>query len=414
MGNTFVGMRLRTLPTPLSGPNGQASAHALGSAQDDELAMLSVVGKLRSPVRIDSTAIDDVGVGYQIPRYASQSDAAYQAAIIAAWQTWAEAGSPQAIIDQLHAYGVSDVRVVQEETNHGATAARATSTTYNPGALIKANDAGGSPQVLEMVSSSSASSGSGAFTATMGQAQADGTATWAWRCAAAQDANDPGYDEWWYSRFDVVLGGQTAGNFGTLAVNKFVLNNAIAVTSGSVTVPAVNGTVSVAVSSGSLTIGAVVYIARAGYYLVVSGSGPYVVQNLGDAAAAYAVWWASNHTAGQVFAPDVWGAPGQFPNLAPGLTFGNQPIVAAGSGILGQTRLGIAIVDDSARQDVKSIILRWKATHGYAGRIVLAYDGAQLDPFATPGFHNGLTYIGKMLGINYWLGFSMIGGYDRS
>lgn len=413
MSATFVSTRLANLRPPLNGPNGQATQQALGSAQDAELAMLSLVGKLRAPARLDTTALKDAGTAYQIPWYSGQTLAEYQAALVDAWPTWAESGSPQATIDQLHAYGISDVRVVTEELNHGAsvTAAYNGAGTYNAGQLVI--DPSGA-NVYEQVGPSPATAASTPPSG-MGQAQHDGTCIWAWRCAAKQDPNDSGYAGWWYSRFDVVLGGQTTGGFGTLAVNKFVINNSLGVTSGSFTPPAVGSTAALALSSGSLTVGSVVYIGQAGYYQVQGGSGlNYTVLNLGDANAAYAVFWnQSGHPAGAIFAPDVWGAPNQFPNATAPVA-GSQQIVPAGTGIIGQTRIGIAIVDDIARQAVKSIIVRWKATHGYPGRIVLAYDGAILDPVGQTGFHNGTSYIGTMNSLSFTIGASKIGRYDRS
>ena len=405
---TFVATRLANLPQPIAGPNGQAGASALGSAQDDEAAKLRLVGKLRAPGRVDSTAINDVGVGYQIPRYASQSDATYQAAVVAAWTTQSESGSPQAIIDQLQAFGISDVRVVLEEQNHGAAPAYNGLSNYNRGQLVTANG-----NVYEQLAQGPAGAG-GATPSGPGQAQGDGSCVWAWRCVASQDKNDPGYDGWWYSRFDVVLGGRTRGGFGTLAVNEFAINDKLGV-SGSFTVPAVGSSVSVALSSGALSINTVVYVSQAGYYLVVSGAGPYVLQNLGDAFAAYAMAYSlSSHPAGSIFAPDVWGASGQFPNATPGTVIASgQQIAIGGSGVVGQTRIGIAIVDDAARQAVKSIVLRWKTTCGYAGRIVLAYNGAVLDPAGQPGYNNGVSCVGRMIGINLQIPF-VIGGYDRS
>jgi hypothetical protein len=413
MPSSFVAFRLSLMRPPLAGPQGETWETALGSVQDGELALLRVAALSRLPARCPDDALDLCGQAFELPRYPGETNDGYRARLQNAFPAYTEGGSEQAIIDQLHAYGVADVRVVLEHQNHGATSSRTTSTTYNPGQLIKANDASGNPQVLEMVGSSPSSSSSGAFVATMGQSQSDGAATWAWRCPVSQDANDPGYPGWWYSRIDVVLGGQTAANFGTLAVNKFVIGAALGVVSGGFTPPAVGDTASIPLASGSLTPGSIVYIGQAGYYQVVSGSGPYVVLNLGDAAAAYAVWWAANHTAGQVFAPDVWGAPGQFPNATSPVA-GSQQIVAAGTGIIGQTRIGIAIVDDVARQAVKAIFLRWKEGDSYAGRIVLAYDGAVLDSVGSPGIHNGTTYLGKFNGLSFIIGPTTIDGYDRS
>ncbi len=403
---SFVAYR-QDVMDPRHGPaEGVAWAKAIGGAQDKEMGLLRAAALARLPVYVPDDGLDACGVGFLLPRMAGETNASYRARLINAWPTYAEAGSAKAIVDALHAYGITDVRVVLEEANHGGAPSWGAFTSYAKGALVLANG-----NVYEQVGAPG-TSGAGFGPTGQGQAISDGSVTWAWRCAYSIDANDPGYAGWWYSRFDVALGGQTAGAFGTTAVNKFTIANSLAGTSGSFTAPAVGGTVSVAVVGGSLINNAVIYVSQAGYYQVVGGIGPYTLQNLGDAAAAYAVWWAANHAAGAVFAPDTWGAPGQFPNATGTIPTGQQ-IMAVPCGIVGQTRIGIAIVDDTARQAIKSLILRWKATHGYAGRIALAYDGAVLDPAGQPGYHNGTATIGRMIGINLTIPFT-IGGYDRS
>jgi len=406
------------LNDPRRGADGIAWANSVGVVQDEELALLRVAALARLPKYCPDDGLDLLGKWFELPRYPGTTDDAYRAQIVAVFPTYVEDGSPQAIVDQLHAFGIADVRVVLEEQNHGATAAYNGAGTYNRGQLVNAVGIDGAQNIYEQVGPNNAAAAASPPTG-KGQTQADGACVWAWRCGPSptQDANDPGYDGWWYSRFDVVLGGMTPGNFGTLAVNEFAIGGALCALASTPTVPAVGASVNVSLSaSGALTPLSVVYVEQMGYYQVATAAGTHaLLKNLGDAAAAYALAWSlASNPAGAIFAPDVWGAPGQFPNAAPGTSIGTgQQIVIGGAGIIGQTRIGIAIVDDAARQAVKSIILRWKASHGYAGRLVLAYNGAVLDPAGEPGYNNGVAFIGRMIGLNTQIPFT-IGGYDRS
>lgn len=77
-----------------------------------------------------------------------------------------------------------------------------------------------------------------------------------------------------------------------------------------------------------------------------------------------------------------------------------------GHGIIGQTRIGVAFTDTNQRVGVKEQILRWKATHGYAADILI--------DDSVPGGVLGRTFIGRLIGLNFIIGQTPIGGYDRS
>lgn len=112
--------RLAELPTMLDGPNGRGCAAALGRAQDVEQAALTDAVLMRYPPRCPADALDILGADSAIERFDGEPDGTaipavgYHGRLAARWPTWAKAGSAQAIIDSLHAYGITDVAVYQD------------------------------------------------------------------------------------------------------------------------------------------------------------------------------------------------------------------------------------------------------------------------------------------------------------
>lgn len=104
----------------LDGPNGRGSASALGAQQDVEQALLTGAVLMRYPPRTPSDALNLLGADSSIERFLGEPDGTatpptgYQGRLMARWSTWKKAGSEQAIVDSLHAYGIPDVAVDQD------------------------------------------------------------------------------------------------------------------------------------------------------------------------------------------------------------------------------------------------------------------------------------------------------------
>ncbi len=203
---------------------------------------------------------------------------------------------------------------------------------------------------------------------------------------------DAGYPSSWFSRFDVSLG----PNFGMLAVARMLIEDTLCLTSGSFTQPAVGArvTVNVSIADASALVGTTVYIGQGGYYAVTaSGVGTITAQNMG-----------SSNAAGPQY--------GTFANAAPTTTVtSGQMIVAAGTLIIDESRIGVAIVEDWARVAVKEIVLKWKSDHGYPGHVVLLWGGS--NPAGAPDWFTGTVRVGRMMDGEFNEG-DPIGGYDRS
>lgn len=121
MSGNFSTARLAELAPELDGPEGQALARALGSAQDDETALLRVAVLSRLATLCPDDALDGVGQWLQIERFDDEPDDIYRARLTVAWDTWAKAATAQAIIDSLVSYGFEDVVVKQDFEGHFAS-----------------------------------------------------------------------------------------------------------------------------------------------------------------------------------------------------------------------------------------------------------------------------------------------------
>ena len=116
MAGSFVAFR-KDQNDPRHGSEGLAWHTALGGAQDAEMALLRVAALARLPTYCPDDGLDLLGQAYALPRYPSEANAAYRARLAAAFPTWAKAGTVQAIIDQLVAFGIPDVHVFVEAGN---------------------------------------------------------------------------------------------------------------------------------------------------------------------------------------------------------------------------------------------------------------------------------------------------------
>lgn len=115
MSSTFVTWRTSKLLPPLNGPMDELFAGVFGAEQDTELALLRVAALSRFPATCPDDGLDLLGQAYTLPRMPSESHDSYRARLVAAWDTWEVAGSPDAIVKSLHAYGITDVEVFREE-----------------------------------------------------------------------------------------------------------------------------------------------------------------------------------------------------------------------------------------------------------------------------------------------------------
>lgn len=122
---TFAKARVEELPPCADGPQGQAIATVLGGAQDTEQATLTEAMLMRYPPRTPDDAVDLLGSDSAIERFEGEPTATYHSRVNARWKTWKKAGSAQAIIDSLVAWGMpeSSVAVYQDFEGHFAPGA---------------------------------------------------------------------------------------------------------------------------------------------------------------------------------------------------------------------------------------------------------------------------------------------------
>lgn len=115
--STFDQWRASKLRPPTNGPFDQSMAAALGEQQQDELELLRVAMLSRFPTTCPDDALDALGATFAIPRFDGEPNGTlttgYRGRLCAAWPTKKKAGSAQAIIDSLNAWGLPDVEVYE-------------------------------------------------------------------------------------------------------------------------------------------------------------------------------------------------------------------------------------------------------------------------------------------------------------
>ncbi len=354
MKGSFVDFRLGGVPPWIAGPTGAAIQVALGNDQNAHVAGLEDTVKMSSPFLCASDALDAVGRRLGLVRYPG-------------------------------------------EPNGTAPIGSSAGTGYR-GRLCGAWDAW---------------SWAGTSKAVTDQLVAYGIPN----VSVTTDDAITFYASHYFSRFDVTLG----PNFGTLAVSRSCIAPLVATTIvGSFGVPPVGTPGTVQIDGNPFVAGNVVYIGNggngpAGWFSTGNSTGGFTAfTNLGSAAAACSLLGLLPGTLGA----GVNAAPGTTVNVGAmivmaytgAIVTGGTPALI-GPGAAG-TPIGFQFANAADRQAVKSIILKWKSDHGYPGRIVLLWD-AQAHTSAWP-FSTGSTYIGRMIGLNIWIGTTPIGGYDRS
>jgi len=123
---TFVSNRLAELPAELNGPQGQAWATGMGTVQDAQMDLLRVAAKARLPFLCPDDALDAVGAWMLLPRFPGEPNGTaptqpgladgtgYRGRLCVAWTTWKIAGTKQAIISSLNAWGLPDVTIYND------------------------------------------------------------------------------------------------------------------------------------------------------------------------------------------------------------------------------------------------------------------------------------------------------------
>jgi hypothetical protein len=107
---------LRLLPGWLTaeGGFGERVTGTVGLVTD--LVSVAAGEAARAPWLLEETCPDDalpmLGEERRMPRYPGETAAAYKARLHAAWEAWEYAGTAQAIISQLEAFGLSDIEVM--------------------------------------------------------------------------------------------------------------------------------------------------------------------------------------------------------------------------------------------------------------------------------------------------------------
>lgn len=105
----------------LFGPNAQRFLELLGTAKDEGLEELREAVKARWPGIGPPSALGLQGQGFEIERFSGESDSEYTARLSKAWETHKLAGTKDAIVESLKAYGIEDVEVLEDWEGYFAT-----------------------------------------------------------------------------------------------------------------------------------------------------------------------------------------------------------------------------------------------------------------------------------------------------
>ena len=122
MKGGFDVARQEILPAWLAGPDGLALINTLGEDENAAVRELEEVLTFFSPYTCPDDALDLLGQRFALERYPGEIDgtapnvpgetgSGYRGRLCAAWQAWLWAGTKEAIVGQLRAYGLVDVEV---------------------------------------------------------------------------------------------------------------------------------------------------------------------------------------------------------------------------------------------------------------------------------------------------------------
>lgn len=103
----------RLSPTALQGPVGTAFESAFGAMKDAQLARLVASVKAKFPGLAPADALAAIGVERGMPRGGSESDAAYAARLLDAWNTWPFAGTAFGLLRAFYGTGYQNVVLAQ-------------------------------------------------------------------------------------------------------------------------------------------------------------------------------------------------------------------------------------------------------------------------------------------------------------
>ncbi len=101
-----------TAPPWLQGAKGTAWLRAVGDAKDSLVDRCKRGVKARMPLFAPTDALGAIGDERGIPRSPGESDASYAGRLVAAWETWAMAGSPRGVLGALSAAGYGDAHLL--------------------------------------------------------------------------------------------------------------------------------------------------------------------------------------------------------------------------------------------------------------------------------------------------------------
>jgi hypothetical protein len=93
-------------PPPLAAPWGKAYFAEVGGLMDSVRSRMIAAVKARLPGHATGDALDAIGRDRQLIRADAESDAAYSARLLAAWDTWAQAGSHVGLLKAIALLGL--------------------------------------------------------------------------------------------------------------------------------------------------------------------------------------------------------------------------------------------------------------------------------------------------------------------
>jgi hypothetical protein len=111
--SSFRQYRSSLVPTTHQRPTGQAFQGALGDVEDSFIDRAKQAVKARFPLLAPPDALDAIGVERQIPRGPGEANAAYAARLVAAFETWPNAGTPYGMLRAFYATGYTNVVLAQ-------------------------------------------------------------------------------------------------------------------------------------------------------------------------------------------------------------------------------------------------------------------------------------------------------------